>query len=46
MKQKIGAFTNIDCAVYTHGYFGMTVCAFTGSDILTLMDQFVTANGF
>ena len=46
VREKIGTFANVDCAVYTHGSTGMAVCAFTGSDILTLLDQFVVTNGY
>jgi len=46
VHQEIGAFPDIDCAVFTGLTRGMSLCTFTGTDGLPLIDQFLTANGF
>ena len=46
VHQEIGAFTDIDCAVYTALTRGVALCTFTGTDGLPLIDQFLSANGF
>jgi hypothetical protein len=46
VHQEIGAFDGIDCAVFTGKTRGMSLCTFTGTDGLSLIDQFLVANGF
>jgi len=46
VHQEIGAFPDIDCAVFTGLTRGLSLCTFTGTDGLALIDQFLTANGF
>ena len=46
VHQEIGAFPDIDCAVFTGLTRGMSLCTFTGIDGLALIDQFLSANGF
>lgn len=46
VHQQIGAFENIDCAVFTALTRGVSLCTFTGTDGLPLLDQFLAANGF
>ena len=43
VKKKIGAFANTDCAVFTAGTSGITVCTPTGVDGLAIIDAFVEA---
>jgi len=43
---EAGAFPDIDCAVFTALTRGVSLCTFTGTDTLALIDQFLTANGF
>ena len=44
VRQKIGAFTDTDCAVYVAGSTGVTICVFKGNDLLGLMDAWVATN--
>jgi hypothetical protein len=46
VHQEIGAFPDIDCAVYTNVTSGLALCTFTGTDGLPLIDQFLDTNGF
>lgn len=46
VHQEIGAFPDIDCAVFTGLTRGMSLCTFTGTDGLPLIDAFLAANGF
>jgi hypothetical protein len=45
VKQKLRAFKDTDCVVFTGGTSGITVCTFTGVDGLPILDAFVAANG-
>jgi hypothetical protein len=44
VRQKIGAFTDTDCGVYVSGSTGVTICVFTGNDLLGLIDSWVATN--
>ena len=44
VRQKLAALTDTDCAVYTSGSTGVTICVFTGKDLLGLMDAWVATN--
>ncbi|MCU1396508.1 MAG: hypothetical protein JWM34_4936 [Ilumatobacteraceae bacterium] len=44
VHQELGAFSNTDCEVYVEGDRGVTICAYTGYDELTLMDAYLAAN--
>lgn len=44
VHQQLGAFANTDCAVYTSGKRGVTICTYTGYDGLSLMDAYIAAN--
>jgi hypothetical protein len=46
VRQQPKAIQSLDCAVYTKGNRGVSVCVLPGTDGLSLLDHYVTANGF
>ncbi len=46
VRQQPNAIQSLDCAVYIKGSRGVSVCVLPGTDGLSLLDQYVTANGF
>ena len=43
VTQKLGAFEDTDCVVFTGDTSGITVCTFTGIDGLSILDGFVNS---
>ena len=46
VRRQPNAIQSLDCAVYAKGSRGVSVCVLPGTDGLSLLDQYVTANGF
>ena len=46
VRRQPNAIQSLDCAVYTKGSRGVSVCVLPGTDGLSLLDQYVMANGF